>query len=144
VSPTVQPFIDELSTAFLYASLIGNGGDEAKSCSVINPSSLFEIKNPTINGTAVQNEVCAFASIQAATPNLANVVIAENQRAVSYLATALFAVQVAGGYAGGTNLATLCDEIEATIIDNIFINNIDGVGTAVKNFVCSAASASKA
>ena len=48
-------------------------------------------------------------------------------------------VQVAGGFAGGTDLNTLCGEIEAKLIGNIFINFIPGVGTAVKDFVCGKA-----
>ena len=51
-------------------------------------------------------------------------------------------MQVAGNYAGGPNLTALCSDIDATLIDNVFINYILGVGTAVKDYVCSAASAS--
>ncbi|KAM0803094.1 hypothetical protein BDR22DRAFT_819302 [Usnea florida] len=142
VAPTVQGFINELSTAILYAELLSNAGDEAKLCSVINPASLDEISGIAINGSAVQQEVCALAAIEFGIPSLAPIVIKENQAAVSYLATALFAVQVAGNYAGGPNLATLCSEIEATLIDNIFIGYTPNVGTAVKDYVCSAASAS--
>ena len=109
---------------------------------MINPASLDEISGIAINGTAVQNEVCALASIEFASPSLAAIVVSRNQLAVQYLASALFAVQVAGGYAGGTNLATLCSEIETTIINNIFINYISDQGTAIKDYVCSAASAS--
>lgn len=90
----------------------------------------------------MQQEVCALAAIEFATPNLANTVVSGNQAAVQYLSTALFAVQVAGNYAGGPNLATLCSEIETTLVDNIFIGYIPKVGTGVKNYVCSAASAS--
>lgn len=68
--------------------------------------------------------------------------MAGNQKGVSLLATALFAVQVAGDYAGGPNLVTLCSEIEATWIDNLFVNYIPKVGTKVKDYVWSAASAS--
>ena len=142
VSPTVQEFIDELSTAILYAELISNAGDEAKLCSVINPASLDEISGVAINGTAVQREVCALAAIDFTSPSLSAAVVSGNQAAVSYLATALFAVQVAGGYAGGPDLAALCSEIEATLIDGIFINYTPNIGTAVKNYVCSAAAAS--
>lgn len=142
VAPTVQQFIDELSTAILYAELYANGADAAKLCSVINPASLDEISGIAINGSAVQQEVCALAAIDFGTPSLSALVVSENQAVVSYLATALFAVQVAGNYAGGANLATLCSEIEATLIDNVFINYTPDVGTAVKDYVCSAASAS--
>ena len=90
----------------------------------------------------MQREVCALAAIEFASPSLSGPVISENQAGVSYLATALFAVQVAGNYAGGPNLAKLCSEIEATLIDNLFINYTPFVGTAVKDYVCSVASAS--
>lgn len=142
VSPTVQSFIDELSTAILYAELLSNDGFAAKLCSVINPSALDKISGIAINGSAVQSEVCALAAIDFGTPSLSASVVADNQRGVSLLATALFAVQVAGGYAGGPNLAALCSEIEATLIDNLFINYIPNVGTEVKDYVCNAASAS--
>lgn len=122
MTPTIQEFIDELSTAILYTELLANAGDEAELCSIINPASLDEISGIAINGSAVQQEVCALAAIDFTTPSLSALVIGENQAVVSYLATALFAVQVAGNYAGGPNLATLCPEIEATLIDNIFIN----------------------
>lgn len=110
-------------------------------CSTINPSALSEITDPSINGTVVQSEVCALAAIDFASPSLASFVEGENRVGVTYLTTALFAVQVAGGYAGGTNLNTLCSEIEATLIDDLFIGFVPDVGTAVKNYVCSAASA---
>ena len=142
VAPTVQEFINELSTAILYTELYSNAGNQAKLCSVINPASLDEISGIAINGSAVQQEVCALAAIEFGIPSLAATVISGNQAVVQYLATALFAVQVAGNYAGGPNLATLCSEIEATLIDNVFIGYIPKVGTAVKDYVCSAASAS--
>ena len=141
-SPTAQAFIDELSTAILYAELFSNGGDEETLCRLINPSSLAEIKGIAINGTAVQEEVCALGAIELASPSLSDVVISENQLAVQYLATALFAVQVAGNFAGGPNLAKLCSEIETNLLNDIFIGYIADEGTAVKNYVCSAASAS--
>ncbi|KAF6235987.1 hypothetical protein HO173_005615 [Letharia columbiana] len=113
-----------------------------KLCSVINPASLDEISGIAINGSAVQREVCALAAIDFASPSLSAPVISGNQAGVSYLATALFAVQVAGNYAGGPNLAALCSEIEATLIDNISIDYIPFVGTAVKDYVCSVAAVS--
>ena len=142
VTPTVQGFIDELSTAILYVELFSNAGDQEKLCSIINPASLDEISGIAINGSAVQSEVCALAAIEFATPSLFAAVVKENQIAVSYLATALFAVQVAGGYAGGPNLATLCSEIEAAPIDAVFIGYIPNIGTAVKDYVCGVAAAS--
>lgn len=143
VSSTVQSFIDDLFTAILYAELLSNEGFSAKLCSVISPSGLDEISGIAINGTALQSQVCALAAIDFDSPDLSAPVIALNQKGISLLATALFAVQVAGNYAGGPNLATLCSEIEATLIDNPFINYISNkVGTEVKKYVCSAATAS--
>ena len=111
-------------------------------CRLINPSALAQISGIAINGTAVQEEVCALAAIKLASPSLYEIVVSENQLAVQYLAEALFAVQVAGNYAGGPNLAKLCTEIEETLINGIFVGYIADEGTAVKNYVCSAASAS--
>ena len=48
-------------------------------------------------------------------------------------------MQVAGGFAGGTDLNTLCGEIEATLLNEIFQRFIPGVGTVVKDFVCGKA-----
>ena len=139
VNPTAQAFIDELSTAILYASLYGNDGDQTKLCALINPSGLSAIKNPNINGTAVQNEVCALAAIQVANPALANAVENENRVGVTYLAQALFAVQVASGFAGGTDLDTLCSEIQTVLINGLFVGYVPDGGTAIKNYVCGAA-----
>lgn len=122
--------------------MFSNGGNAERLCSLINPASLDEISGIAINGTVVQQEICALGAIEFASPNLASAVISGNQADVQYLATALFAVQVAGNFAGGPNLATLCSEIDATLINNIFIGYILNVGTAVKDYVCSAASAS--
>ena len=109
---------------------------------MINPSSLDEIAGVAINGSAVQQEVCAAAALNLYSATLGSTIISENQAGVSYLFTALYAVQIAGNFAGGTNLATLCSEIEDTLIDNLFIGFIPNVGTAVKNYVCNAAIAS--
>lgn len=141
VSSQAQTLIDELSTAILYAALLSNARDEAKLCSIIDPSNLAKISGVAINGTAVRQEICALAAIEVGIPSSTSFAVGVNQRGLSYLATALYAVQVAGDYAGGPSLPTLCSEIEATLIDNLFINNINGVGTAVKQYVCSAASA---
>ena len=142
ISDTAQSFIDELSAALLYVQLIANGGNGAASiCSAINTLALDNITNPAINGTAVQNEICSLGVIQVSDPSLADLVAIENQEGVTYLATALYAVQVAGGYAGGPNLAKLCSEIEAEFIDRLFIGYVPNAGTQVKDYVCAAASA---
>lgn len=50
---------------------------------------------------------------------------------------------MAGGYAGGPNLAALCNEIEADIINRIFIAYTrTEAGDQVKDLVCNAAAAS--
>ena len=142
MSPTVQAFIDDLETAILYAELISNGPDAAPLCSDINPSSLDGINGIAINGTIVKKQVCGLAEIESTNSTLAAIVVGANQLIVQFLAQALFAVQVAGGYAGGTDLAKLCSEIETSLINNVFMGFISDEGTAIKNFVCSAASSS--
>ena len=73
-------------------------------------------------------------------PSFVPFLLAENGRDVTLLFTALFAVQVAGGYAGGTDLETLCSEIDGGALDAVFVNGAEGTGTAVQKFVCDAAS----
>lgn len=144
VKPNVQALIDELATALLYVELIGNAGNLPKLCSTINPSGLDAISGIGINGTTVQEEVCASALIQIQDSSFISPLIAANRRDVTLLFTVLFAVQVAGGYAGGTDLKKLCSEIDERVLDTLFINGAagsgPGTGTAAKNFVCDAAS----
>lgn len=142
VSSTVQTLINDLFTALLYVELISNGGDSEKLCSVIDPPSLNQIPGIGINGSAIQRQVCAAGALNFYSPDLVPPFIVANQIGVSYLATALFAVQVAGNYAGGTNLSTLCAEIQTTYVNDLFGGYLLGIGTAVKDYVCSAASAS--
>lgn len=141
VSPTVELFIGELSTAILYASLIANDNDLAALCPLINPPALSNITG--INGEIVRKQVCAGATVQKSTTVGEQLVLA-NQQGVSFLATALFAVQVAGNYAGGTDLGTLCSEIETQLINNLFIGYIESFGTKVKNYICNAAKSTSA
>ncbi|KAL8664013.1 MAG: hypothetical protein Q9202_003430 [Teloschistes flavicans] len=95
INATAQALIDEIRTAILYVSLIGNDGNLPKLCSVINPSAL---KNETgINGTAVLAEVCNAASLAVYEPQLAERVVLGNQLGVQYLYTALYAVEVLAG-----------------------------------------------
>ncbi|MCJ1462912.1 hypothetical protein MMC07_001516 [Pseudocyphellaria aurata] len=137
VSNIVEAFIGELATAILYASLIGNDNDLASLCPLINPPALSNISG--INGEIVRGEVCAAAKVVAQNSAFGEQLVLENQRGVSLLATALFAVQVAGDYAGGTDLNRLCSEIEAELINLLFINYVDDLGTKVKDYVCNAA-----
>ncbi|KAL9581001.1 MAG: hypothetical protein Q9212_004155 [Teloschistes hypoglaucus] len=134
INATAQALIDEIRTAILYASLIGNDGNLPKLCSVINPSAL---KNETgINGTAVLNEVCGAASIAVYDPRIAEQVVLANQLGVQYLYTALYAVEVLAGFGGGTNRTTLCNEIDENLLNNLFIAYVNGTGTDIKRFVC--------
>lgn len=140
VSPTVELFIGELSTAILYASLIANDNDLASLCPLISPPALSNITG--INGEIVRKQVCGAAIIQKST--FGEQLVLGNQQGVSFLATALFAVQVAGNYAGGTDLGTLCSEIETKLINNLFLEYIDGFGTKVKDYICNAARSTSA
>ncbi|KAL8830279.1 MAG: hypothetical protein Q9170_005808 [Blastenia crenularia] len=133
IDPTAQILIDEIRTAILYASLIANGGNEANICSAINPSSLSN--NTGLNGTIVQSETCAAASLQQYLPGIAPAVILENQAGLSYLSTALFAVQVISGFAGGTNRTTLCNEIDEDFINRLLIGYVEGTGSTIKHTV---------
>ncbi|KAI4234147.1 MAG: hypothetical protein LQ349_003974 [Xanthoria aureola] len=134
IDAKAQILVDDLSTIILYAELIGNDGNLAKLCSALNPAALF---NETgINGTAVQNEVCSAAAIAKYLPGLAQTVVLENQSGVSFLQAALFAVQVLGRFGGCTDRATLCKEIDETLINNLAIGFVEKTGTAVKQYVC--------
>lgn len=135
VNPIAQTFLSELSTAFFYAVLIANGDttgrDADTTCEAINPDELAKVGQNGFNGTAVQREVCTAAQIESGNPALGAELVRLNQDGVGYLATAIYAVQLVGGYAGGTDLRKLCEEIEAVLVDNLFINYTDTkVGTS--------------
>lgn len=124
-------------------SLIAQGGFLDQLCSAINPTGLSSIFG--INGTAIQSEVCSAAEIQLVSPALAAVVVAENAEAVGpigFLSVALYAVQLVAGFAGVTasaaDVANLCPRIETTLINNLGIGFVDGLGDMVKSYVCSA------
>ena len=95
IDPAAQGLVDELRTAITYVSLYAADGDAAKLCSGLDAAALST--NTGINGTAVQTELCAVASLQKYLPDFARAVAAENQGGLSYLYTALFAVQVVSG-----------------------------------------------
>ena len=140
VSPFVGDLLTKLATAVLYASLFANGGDYQAFCDAIIPENLSGIGPPGINGTGVKNELCTGATLVARNADFGPFLTEGNQRGVTYLATALFAVQVAGGFAGGPDLAMLCSEIEAELVNTLFIGFTDtDVGSQVKDYVCSAA-----
>lgn len=146
ISPMVADLLGELATAQIYASLFANGGDYQALCDAIVPENLSGIGGAglgTVNGTGVKAEICTGASLVAQNADYGPFLTQGNQRALGYLATALFAVQVAGEFAGGPDLADLCAEIEEELINLFFLGftNTD-VGTQVKKFVCDAARAS--
>lgn len=131
-----------METTILYASLIGSGGFLDQLCAAINPAGFSSIFG--INGTAIQSEVCSAADLQLVLPSFATVVVAENAEAVGpigFLTTALYAVQLVAGFAGATasaaDIASLCPKIETTLINNLGIGFVTGLGDAVKSFVCS-------
>ncbi|KAL9038335.1 MAG: hypothetical protein Q9214_005319 [Letrouitia sp. 1 TL-2023] len=137
-----QELIDELRTLNLYVALIANGGFEDVLCSAINPPALSN--NTGINGTAVQNEVCFTASIQAINPPLYPLVVQGNQIGLQKFAEiSLYAVQVAAGYGGVTatksDLEKLYEEIDEESLNALFIGYILEEGTRVKNYVRNAA-----
>lgn len=126
----------------LYVALIANGGFADVSCSAINPPALSN--NTGINGTAVQNEVCFAASIQAINPPLYPLVVQGNQIGLQKFAgISLYAVQVAAGYGGVTatksDLEKLYEEIDEESLNALFIGYIPEEGTRVKNYVRNAA-----
>ncbi|KAL8870690.1 MAG: hypothetical protein Q9174_003322 [Haloplaca sp. 1 TL-2023] len=134
-----QTLIDQIQTMILYASLIGNDGNLPKLCSVINPAAL---DNETgINGTAVQQEVCAGASISLALgQTFTDFLVQENQVGVSFLYLALFAVQATLPSLGviPANQTALCNVVEEDLLNRLSIGYIEGRGTAIKQFVCEA------
>ncbi|KAI4170269.1 MAG: hypothetical protein LQ346_008882 [Caloplaca aetnensis] len=139
-----QALIDDFGTAFLYAALIGNGGNLPKLCSALDPAGLRQLTGFSLNGSLIQTEVCAAASLQSFAPELASVVVEINQQAFAYLATALYAVQVAGNYAGGPDLTALCDAVQPAVIEGLFVQGSTNAATQAKDYVCSAAAASTA
>lgn len=143
VSPFVGDLIGKLATAIYYSFLLANGGDYQAICDAIEPKNLSGLGNGDVNGTVIKKQVCTGASFVAANAALGPFLIEGNQRGSTYLATALYAVQVAGNFAGGPDLAKLCTEIEAELINGLFTNYTDtDVGSQIKDYVCGAAASS--
>lgn len=137
--PILQDLLAKLVTAALYVSFFSNGGDYQALCDALVPENLSNIGSGGINGTAIKNEICTGAQLVAANAALEPFLVETNQRGVDFLAVALFAVQVAGNYAGGPDLNTLCSEIEAERINLLFIGFTDtDTGTQIKDYVCGA------
>ena len=139
----LQDLLAKLVTAVLYVSLFSNGGDYQALCDALVPDNLSNIGSGGVNGTAIKNEICTGAQLVAANAAFEPFLVETNQRGVDFLAVALFAVQVAGKYAGGPDLTTLCSEIEAERINLLFIGFTDtDTGTQIKDYVCGAAASS--
>ena len=123
-------------------TLIAQAGFLDQLCAAINPAGLSSIFG--INGTVIQSEVCASADLQIFLPGFAAAAVTENAEGAGptgFLATALFAVQLVAGYTGVTasagDVTNLCARIETTLINNLGIGYVDGLGDMVKNYVCS-------
>lgn len=131
---------EEFSTTVAYAILISNGNAKAL-CKAINTTSLSKVS--FINGTAVKTEVCSAARIGQQSRESESAIISLNQEWAKYLVTAVYAVDVAGGFAGGTDLKNLKNRIEVVVINNLFIGYKDDrkVGQEVKDYVRNAAAA---
>lgn len=131
---------EALSTAITYAILVSNGNANAL-CKAINATSLSKV--PFINGTAVKTGICNAAKIGQQSREAESAIIRLNQEWAKYLVTAFYAVDVAGGFAGGTDLKNLCNSIEVDVINTIFIGfkGDRKVGKEVKDYVCNAAAA---
>lgn len=143
LSPFVGDLINKLVTASLYSTLYANGGDYRATCDAIIPENVSGVGSSGINGTAVKSEICAGASLVAQNADYGPFLRESYRRGAGYLATALFAVRIAGNFAGGSDLAKLCTEIEAEIINDLFIGFTGtDVGSQVKDYVCSAAASS--
>lgn len=143
VSPFVEDLINKLVTASLYATLFANGGDYQAVCDAIVPENISGVGSSGINGTAVKAEICTGASLVAQNPDLGPFLRDSNRRGAGYLAIALFAVRVVGNFAGGPDLAKLCSEIEAELINVLFIGFTGtDVGSEVKDYICGAAASS--
>lgn len=124
--PAPASIVRQLATAIYITQVIRNGGNLWKACQNVNVRNLGLTG---INGELAKERICAAARIPPAPADTStlNEIIA--------LATGLYAVEVAGKYAGGTNLTNLCN-----VIDVVTINALNYDGQRVKDFVCAAAS----
>lgn len=67
------------------------------------------------------------------------------RRGAGFLAIALFAVRIVGGFAGGPDLTGLCKEIDEELLNVLFVGFTDtDVGSQVKQYICDAAAAAAA
>lgn len=120
-----QQLVIQLATAIYIVEVINNGGPLQEVCDTLNVTVLYF---EGLNGALAKQKICAAA---ANPPPPAN---ASAINGIITLATALYAVEVAGNYAGGTNLTNLCNLIDYQAIDLLGFD-----GPSVEDFVCSAA-----
>ena len=120
-----QQLVMELATAIYIVEVINNDGGLQKVCETLNVTALFF---EGLNGSLAKEKICAAA---AQPPPPAN---ESSFNGIIALATALYAVEVAGHYAGGTNLTALCSVVDAQTISLLGFD-----GPLIKDYVCSAA-----
>lgn len=115
-----------LATAIYIVEVINNGGNLSQVCLAFNVTAAYL---EGLDGNLAKQKICAAALHPPPPANSSSI------NGIIALSTALFAVEVAGNYTGGTNLTTLCNLID---VNTITLLGFDGAG--VKNFVCAAAS----
>jgi hypothetical protein len=115
----------DLTTAIYTYLLYHSGINLTTICEQLNVTAHFEMG---LNGTAVKKSICQFAK----NPPSSQYTPLEQ---VIGIAAPLFAVQVAGNYAGSSSLTYLCNEINYQVVSDL---GFDGRGA--QQFVCSEAS----
>ena len=120
-----QRLVIEFATAIYVEEVINNGGALQEVCDTLNVTVLYL---EGLDGALAKQRICAAA---ANPPPPANASVFNG---IIALATALYATEVAGNYAGGTNLTNLCNVIDVQTISRLGFN-----GASVKDFVCKAA-----
>ena len=136
-----------MTTAFIYVTLLSDNPELLREiCGSLNPARLDKIAQPPgypgINGTAIRNEVCYVASLNAYYPKIAELVTEGQPADVPLIARALFAVQVASGFAGGTDLNKLCVDLNPTLLNGLFqgFTAPDAkTGNQIQDYVCGVA-----
>ena len=121
-----EQLVIKLATAIYIVEVINNGGDLTKACDNVNVAALYL---EGLDGHLAKQRICAAALSPPPTAD------PSSRAQIIALATALYAVEVAGNYAGGTDLTNLCNVID---LNTIVALGFDG--SSVKQFVCSAAS----
>ncbi|KAI9875581.1 MAG: hypothetical protein M1830_008320 [Pleopsidium flavum] len=114
-----------LATAIYIVEVINNRGNLTQVCNDLNATALYL---EGLDGNLAKQKICA-AALSPLPPTNSSAITE-----IIALATALYAVEVAGNYAGGTNLTNLCNVVD---VNTISLLGFDGI--SVKNFVCAAA-----